>query len=128
MRDAVAQLGLEQWVDAREWVPRDELYELFRTARAFVYPTRFEGFGMPVIEALAARVPVACSAIEPLRTLAGPHPVYFDPDSDQSMLDALRQVLKREPPPIGAAAAFSWRRCAELTLQSLDRAVRERRR
>lgn len=115
----VRELGLAGAVVLKGWVPRSELLELFRTARAFVYPTLFEGFGMPVLEALAARIPTACSAIEPLKTLAGPHPVYFDPVSQSSLEDALRRVLTAASPPPGAAARYTWARCAEATLRSL---------
>src|SRR5262249_13814804 len=45
------------------WIPREELYELFRCARAFIYPSTFEGFGLPVLEAMAAGIPLACSDI-----------------------------------------------------------------
>ncbi len=119
------ELKLTDAVVLKGWVTRDELLELFRTARAFVYPTLFEGFGMPVMEALAARIPTACSAIEPLTTLAGPHPVYFDPLSQDSLEAALRGVLTAAPPPADAVAGFSWRRCAEQTIRSLELAAKQ---
>lgn len=119
----IRDLGLTDAVRVTGWLPRADLIELFRTARAFVYPTRFEGFGMPVVEALAARVPVVCSAIEPLKTIAGPHPVYFDPDSQPALEDALRRILSAPAPPPDAAGEFTWRRCARQTLNSLSLAA-----
>src|SRR5580692_5722178 len=72
------------------WIPREQLYELFRGARGFIYPSTFEGFGMPVLEAMAAGVPVACSDIPPLREIAGPTVHYFDPFSETAIRDALQ--------------------------------------
>ncbi len=111
-------------VQIRGWVDRGELIELFRTARAVVYPSTFEGFGMPVAEALAARVPLACSDIEPLRTLAGGASVLFDPNSDESMVIAMAGVINSQPPPVDAALSLTWRQSAMGTMESLVHAAR----
>lgn len=113
----VLGLGLVGHVEIRGWAPREEFLELFRTARAVVYPSRFEGFGLPVAEALAAGVPVACSDIEPLRTIAAGQAHLFHPDDENGLLTALRQALTAHPPE--APAHLTWSRTAELTLQSL---------
>ncbi|MGC4049155.1 MAG: glycosyltransferase [Paludibaculum sp.] len=92
----VRELGLESSVELKGWVPRTELYELFRRATGFIYPSRFEGFGMPVLEAMAAGLPVACGDIEPLRTLTGGTALLFDPESDEAMLEAMRRLARGE--------------------------------
>lgn len=122
IEEQVRALGMGGAVEARGWVSREELYELFRTARALVYPSRFEGFGMPVAEALAAGLPVACSAIEPLETLAAGAAHLFPPDDEEAMAAAIRAALAATPPP--APAHLRWRRTAELTLASLHAAWR----
>jgi glycosyltransferase involved in cell wall biosynthesis len=109
------------------WIPREELYELFRCARAFVYPSAFEGFGMPVLEAMAADVPVACSDIRPLREVADGVVEFFDPENDKGMGEAIRRVLEK-PERVAAARersrAFTWERAARETLRVLASAVR----
>src|SRR5271165_39297 len=106
------------------WIPRQELYELFRGARAFVYPSSFEGFGIPVLEAMAAGIPVACSDIPPLREIAGDTVIYFDPNDNVSMSGALRQVVEdssRVEAARARAADFTWEKCARETLAVLVR-------
>jgi glycosyltransferase involved in cell wall biosynthesis len=61
---SIDELGLRDTVLVTGWIPREQLYRLYRDAWAFVYPSTFEGFGMPVLEALAAGIPVACSSID----------------------------------------------------------------
>lgn len=121
-----AELG--EAVEVKGWVERGELLELFRTARAVVYPSTFEGFGMPVAEAMAAGVPLACSDIEPLRTLAQGAAVLFDPESDEAMIEAMERVIDGGAPEASLAASLTWRHAAEATIESLARAARRQRR
>lgn len=128
VREAIRQHGLEHDVECRGWAPRAELLELYRRARGFVYPSLFEGFGMPVLEAMAAGVPIACSAIEPLKWLAGDCALFFDPRDEDDMLRALRRLLRGEAPAggPGRASLFTWDRAAELTLAVLEDAYRRK--
>ncbi|MCP5116521.1 MAG: glycosyltransferase family 4 protein [bacterium] len=127
----VAVLGLEDAVRITGWILREDLRDLYRRAHAFVYPSTFEGFGMPVLEALAAGVPTACSAIAPLREVAGDAAILFDPADDAVMLGALRCVVADDSLRTHLAAAgperaseFSWRRAAGQTLEILVETTR----
>lgn len=122
----VARLRLEESVALPGWVSREQLFAYYRDASGFVFPSRFEGFGMPLLEALAAGLPSACSGIEPLRSLAGGAALQFDPDSVPSIREALdrltgdpglRQGLAEAGPR--RAREFSWRQTARLTLDAL---------
>ena len=109
------------------WIPRAELYDLFRGALAFVYPSTFEGFGMPVLEAMAAGVPVACSDIPPLREIVEGMAVFFDPEDDGAMRTAIEGVLEDSSlaePARAHAAGFTWERTARETLDFLLRIAR----
>ncbi|MBZ5576384.1 MAG: glycosyltransferase family 4 protein [Acidobacteriia bacterium] len=126
------QLGLAGVVDFPGWIPRQALHDLYTRAWAFVYPTLFEGFGLPVLEALAAGVPTACSAIQPVAGIAGDAALRFDPLDPaaiaQAMLrvtddSALRQTLSAAGPR--RAARFSWKATAEATLEALIAAAGE---
>ena len=126
----VRELDLGDAVEITGWIPRQDLYRLFREAWAFIYPSTFEGFGMPVVEALAAGVPVACSAIEPLSTISGAAALHFDPESTDAIRDALVRVTSDEPlrsrlaveGPL-RAAGFNWREAAARTLEVLVQAA-----
>ena len=106
------------------WIPREELYDLFRGARGFIYPSMFEGFGMPVLEAMAAGVPVACSDIPPLREVAGETVHYFDPSSDVDLRAALVRLAEGTIPTEAAArraAGYTWEKTARATLDYLSK-------
>ena len=119
-------LGLTAAVEFTGWIPRAELYDLYSRAAAFLYPSTFEGFGMPVLEALAAGIPTGCSNIEPLATIAGDAALRFAPGDVDAMHMAmvrlvsdneLRARLSAEGPK--QAAAFSWTATARATLDAL---------
>jgi glycosyltransferase involved in cell wall biosynthesis len=106
------------------WIPREQLYELFRGALGFIYPSTFEGFGMPVLEAMAACVPVACSDIPPLREIALSTVHFFDPESDREIQDAILLLASGKISTDAAhrrAAQFTWEKTARATLDYLRR-------
>ncbi len=115
-------------VEITGWIPRMELLGLYARARAFIYPSMFEGFGMPVLEAMAAGLPVACSGIAPLREVAGETALFFAPDSEDAIADALDRITTEESLRAKLASAgqerarrFTWRRSAERTLAVLTK-------
>jgi glycosyltransferase involved in cell wall biosynthesis len=117
-------------VEMTGWIPRAELYDLFRRAHAFVYPTTFEGFGLPVIEAMAAGIPLVCSDIEPLRTLARGAALRFDPADTDGLVQALERIvsdqeLRERLTRAGRerAATFTWEQCARDTLDAIYEAT-----
>jgi glycosyltransferase involved in cell wall biosynthesis len=122
------QLDLEKAVEFPGWIPREQLYDLFGRAWAFVYPSRFEGFGLPILEALAAGVPMACSGIEPLASLAGEAAVKFDPANPEEIAAALNRIVTDEGLRARLAmdgpqqaAKYSWEKAAHTTLEALMR-------
>jgi glycosyltransferase involved in cell wall biosynthesis len=120
-------LGLHDAVDFPGWIPREDLHSLFRRAWAFVYPSLFEGFGIPVVEALAAGLPTACSNVEPMHSIAGNVALQFDPKDRLAMVNALRKITGdvelrshlQEAGPL-RAALFSWSLTAAKTLKTLE--------
>jgi len=111
-------------VELTGWIPREQLYELYRGALGFIYPSTFEGFGMPVLEAMAAGVPVACSDIPPLREIAGSTVHFFDPSSDHEIQDALLLLASGKLSTAAAqrrATDFSWEKTARATLDYLSK-------
>lgn len=116
----IESLGLRAKVELTGWIPREQLYSYFRRAAAFVYPSTFEGFGMPVVEALAAEVPLACSDIEPLRGIARGAAWLFNPEDEADMERAIRRMLSGEPAgAANPAKDYSWTTAAQATLRAL---------
>ena len=95
------------------WVDEDEKIRLLGTCSAVVHCARFEGFGMPVLEAMAHGAPVVCSDIPPLREIAGDDAVYVDPTDIESIAAGLARVL--EPAQRTSLAQNGWRRAAEFS-------------
>ncbi|HWB83378.1 MAG TPA: glycosyltransferase family 1 protein [Bryobacteraceae bacterium] len=124
-------LGLADAVTFPGWIPRHELHDLFARAWAFIYPSKFEGFGLPVLEAMAAGVPTACSAIEPLTGIAAGAALTFDPRDPEAVSAAMLRItdndeLRRRLTADGPrrAADFSWKSTALKTLEVLREAAK----
>lgn len=102
------------------YIAEQDLPALYSGARALVLPSRYEGFGLPVLEAMACGTAVLCSRIPALVDTAGPAALLFDPDDDQDMAAALARLV-REPElrqdliqrGRQRARQFSWERTSE---------------
>lgn len=114
------RVRLEERVRHLGVVTDEELTRLYRGARCLAYVPLYEGFGLPVLEAMASGTPVVASDIPALREVAGPAAVYVDPLAADDISRGLREVDERRDELVEAgrkrAAAFSWRRTAEATL------------
>lgn len=106
-------------------VPEAELKRLLAGARAFLYPSLLEGFGLPVLEAMAAGKPVLTSDREPLRSLAGDAAILVDPTDEEAIADGIRRVLAAAPGG-GAARArgYTWQACAAATRRAYEAVAR----
>jgi glycosyltransferase involved in cell wall biosynthesis len=120
------KLGLGEAVTFTGWIPRERLYELYQGALAFVYASKFEGLGIPVLEALAAGVPTACSSIPSLLEVASGCARFFDPDNVDDIESALNDVtldetLRRQLVADGRArsGSFKWQGGALLIRRAL---------
>ena len=115
------------------WLPEEMTAEFYRYARAFLFPTNFEGFGIGVIQAMASGVPVVASNVTSLPEVAGGAALLVDPTKQDALTSAMRQVqspavrrilivkgLKR-------AKDFSWEKSARSTLRVLEKVYDESR-
>jgi glycosyltransferase involved in cell wall biosynthesis len=107
---------MPEGVDVRGRVSADELLGLFRRASALVFPSLYEGFGQPPLEAMACGTPVACSNTTALPEVVGDAARTFDPTDPEAIAEAVLDVL-RDPAPyvergLERARLFTWEACA----------------
>jgi glycosyltransferase involved in cell wall biosynthesis len=109
------------------WVDDADLEGLYALADAAVYPSLFEGFGMPALEAMARGVPLACSNATSLPEVTGDAAVLFDPRDVGAIRAAVRQVLAGDDlveRGRARAAEFTWERCARGVWEVYEKAAR----
>lgn len=128
--ELLGQLVHDDAIDFRGSVSDQELALLIRGAMAFVYPSLYEGFGLPVVEAMAQGIPVLTSNVGATREVAVGAAVLVDPESvdaiREGLLSLLHDVKLREELSIlgqERAATFSWERAASETLTAIESAV-----
>jgi glycosyltransferase involved in cell wall biosynthesis len=110
--------------DLRGYVEKDELAKLYRGAAAMVLPSRYEGFGLPVLEAMACGTPVVANPDPALQEVAGDAALYADP---AGLADAIRRAIAERDRLVAAglarAARFTWDETARRTLDAYREAL-----
>lgn len=126
----VARLGLEPYVSFTGYVAEEDLPALYAGAALFVFPSLYEGFGLPVLEAMACGTPVVTSNVSSLPEVAGDAALPVNPFDVETIADAMRRVLA--DPALAAhlrerglarARQFSWERTARETLAVYERVL-----
>ncbi len=115
--------GIEAHVRFLHNVSNDDLISLYNAAALFVFPSRYEGFGLPILEAMACGAPVIAANNSSIPEVAGDAAVLVDADDSTTMARAIERLLGDEAlcremsaRSLKRAAAFSWQRCARETL------------
>lgn len=135
LRPLVERLGLQRWVDLRGWVSDDDLEILLATTSALAVPSFAEGFGLPIVDAIARGIPVIASDLPVFREIADDAALYFDPADARDIARAIHEVTSQ--PSLRARLAsnglirakqFSWSRVAQQTLEGFRIALANNRR
>ncbi len=111
-------------------VSEEKLNNLYSNALLFVYPSKYEGFGMPILEAFANKCPVCVSNSSCLPEIAGDAAVYFDPNEAESIVEAMEKILfnkelqeKLVLKGTYRLQSFSWKNTAERTIATYEKAL-----
>lgn len=112
------------------FIPGDLLPALYGAADVFAFPSRYEGFGLPILEAMACGVPVVCSGVSSMPEVAGDAALLFDPADEGQLLDALTEALTNEDVRrrcvergLARQARYSWETVARQTVEVLNMAA-----
>ncbi len=119
LRKQVCALGLQDEVLHLGFVPYDQVVSLYQHAEAIVFPTEFEGFGMPVLEAVRYGKPVFCSDLPVFEELGVPAENRLDFRDENALLTVMDALV----PTVLSRTPMSWAECAEKTLQVMVGAV-----
>jgi glycosyltransferase involved in cell wall biosynthesis len=126
---APKKFGVEDKVKFLDFVKDEELAAYYANALCFVLPSLYEGFGLPVLEAMAYKCPVVVSNVSSLPEIAGKAAVYVDPNSAQSIADGLLtavrqrnlvQGVSRVQKGVSQVKLFTWEKAAKQTLEVLE--------
>ncbi len=130
LRERARAAGVEAEVRFPGWLPRADVEGLWRACTAHVFPSFYEGFGLPVLEAMARGVPCACSDRASLPEVAGDAALLFDPADPTAIRTAIERLVDDAPlrerlraAGLARAAQFSWERCAQETAAVYERAL-----
>ncbi len=126
------QLGLKDRVIFPGYIPGDRLVYWYNAATVFAYPSLYEGFGMPVVEAQACGTPVLTSDRSALPEAAGDGALLVDPEDVEAIAEGLRQLLTNEPlraelrqRGLDHAARLTWEKTAAETVATYRQALAE---
>ncbi len=123
------ELGVEEKVKFLGYVPNEDLPALYSGALALTFPSLFEGFGLPILEAQACGCPVLTSNVSSLPEVAGKAAVYVDPYSVNDIVKGMEEINNQDTrnklikAGLENIKRFSWEKCAKGALQVLEKAI-----
>lgn len=95
-KEIVDKFNLGNQIKLTGYVNTQDLISLYRTTNAFIFPSLYEGFGLPLIEAMACKTPIACSNIAIFREIGGEIPIYFDPYNIEDIIIAIKNLIEND--------------------------------
>lgn len=132
LKSEIEKLDLGSSIKLTDYVPKSDLPSLYSGATVFVYPSLYEGFGLPILEAMACGVPVITSRVSSLAEVAGEAGVLIQPEDVESLKENLeelittpyrRHVLSQRG--LEQAKKFTWEKCAAKTLEVYEKVILE---
>jgi glycosyltransferase involved in cell wall biosynthesis len=124
---AIVDKDLHDEVIMPGWVDSEDMPYLMNGAAAFIFPSFYEGFGIPILEAMASGTPVVCSGIPALREVAGEAAYFIDPYEPKNIAEGIARVLgdshlqdDLKIRGLARAEDFSWERCARETWKVIE--------
>lgn len=122
----IREYNLNDDVIITGWMPEMDLPYIYNGAAAFIFPSLYEGFGIPLLQAMACGTPIAASQTTSIPEVAGDAAIFFNPKDTRSIARALKKILANETLRQNLALRgkervkdFSWQKCAEETLAVL---------
>ncbi|NKB25266.1 MAG: glycosyltransferase [Kiritimatiellae bacterium] len=129
-QEQASTFNLEDAIVWQGYLDEQELLKAYQQADVLVLPSRYEGFGLPVLEAMACGTPVVCSNVSSLPEVAGQAAALFDPDDTNQLIETVLRILTdpawaKELSEKGQkrTSKFTWKRTAALTLQAYERVM-----
>lgn len=126
----IGRLGLQDMVKVLGFLPYEDLPWLFNLARMMIFPSLFEGFGIPLVEAMASGCPIACSKVTSIPEVVGEAGVFFDPLSVEDIAEKIwtlwtDEVVRKEMVSAGLERVkmFSWEKAARETVEVYRKAL-----
>lgn len=128
----IKELGLNNRIKILGFVPTKDLVAIYNLAAVYCQPSFYEGFGLPVLEAMACGTPIVCSKTSSLLEVAGDAAIFVDPKDIKSISQGIKHVIENEEvketfrkKSISRANQFSWKKTAEKTIGVYKKILRK---
>jgi glycosyltransferase involved in cell wall biosynthesis len=125
-------LGIEEYIVTPGWIAEEDRPLVYAAATVFVFPSRYEGFGLPVLEAMACGAPVVTTNAASIPELAGPAAFQLDPNDTKHIAASIIRLCTEEESNdemiergFAQAEKFNWEKTAQQTLQAYQEVIRE---
>ncbi len=124
LKKIISEIKLENRIHLLDYIDQSKLPNIYRKASVYVFPSKYESFGLTPLEAMSCGIPVACAQSSVMPEICGSNVLYFDPDNEEDIALKVYQILNNKPlkeklitKGIEYAKSFSWKNAAEKYLK-----------